>query len=133
MQDMYNNVGILSSIAAQAIAAAVNGVGVDLANFNSATVILDLGTFAGTTPTATIQVQESDDNVTFTAVADAELIGGVLPATIDTTNDLTVYKRGYNGIKRYLRVAVTAVTGTGPSLPASATIVRGHARKYPIL
>jgi hypothetical protein len=131
MEDMYNSIGLTSSIRAQAVTAAVNGAGVELANFNSATVVFDLGTFAGTTPTATIKIQESDDNVTFTDVAAADLIGGALPG-IDATTDETVYKRGYIGIKKYVRVIVSAIAGTSPSLPMSAVVIRGHARTYPV-
>lgn len=132
IKDIYNSLSPASSIAAQAVATPVNGAGVDLAGFAGADVLIDLGTFAGTTPTATVQIQESDDNVTYTAVAATDLIGGALPATIDTTNDATLYELGYIGAKRYLRVAVTAIGGTGASLPMSAVIVRGGARKQPV-
>jgi hypothetical protein len=131
-RDLYNNITAAASIGAQAVTAALNGSSVDMANYASAVVLLDLGTFAGTTPSATIQIQESDDNSTFTAVAAADLHGGALPGTIDTTNDAQLYERGYIGQKRYLRVAITAIAGTGPSLPLSAVIVRGHPRKAPI-
>ena len=131
IRDLYNNVSPATSLSARAVAAAVNGAGVDMQGFDSADILIDLGTFAGTTPTATIQIQESDDNTNFTAVAAADLIGGALPASIDTTNDETLYERGYIGSKRYIRVAVTAVGGTGPSLPMSAVVVRGHAKSKP--
>ena len=130
-RDLYNKVSPASSILARTVTATVNGIGVDLQGYESADVLIDLGTFEGTTPSATIQIQESDDNTTFTAVAAADLIGGALPATIDTTNDDTLYERGYLGRKRYVRVAVTAISGTGPSLPMSAVVVRGHARSMP--
>lgn len=131
-QDLYSSLSPASSIAAQTVIAPVNGTGVELSGFVGSDVLIHLGTFGGTTPTATIQIQESDDNVTFAPVAATDLIGGALPATIDTTNAATLYERGYLGIKRYLRVAVTAVGGTGPSLPMSAVIVRGGARKQPV-
>lgn len=129
-RDIYNSLAPASSIAAQAVTVTTNGTGVDLQGYESADVLIDLGTFGGTTPTATIQVQESDDNSTFTAVVTADLIGGALPA-IDTTTDATLYERGYKGVKQYLRVAVTAIGGTTPSLPMSAVIVKGHARSKP--
>jgi hypothetical protein len=129
--DMYNVNSPSSSIRAQAVTATLNGTGVDLQGFEGALVLLDLGLFGGTTPTATIKIQESDDNTTFTDVAAADLLGGVLPA-IDTTNDETTYERGYIGRKRYIRVAVTAIAGTSPSLPTSAVVVRGGPRKQPV-
>lgn len=130
-QDLYNKQSAINSLRAAARTATVNGTGVDLRGYESALVVIDLGTFAGTTPTATFQVQESDDNTTFTAVAAADLHGGAL-AGIDTTNDEQLHVRGYIGTKRYVRVAITAIAGTGPSLPCSASIIRGHARVAPV-
>jgi len=126
MRDLASNISPAASIVAQAVTATLNGAGVDLRGFDAAAVILDLGTFAGTTPTATVKIQESDDNAAFTDVAAGDLIGGGQLATIDTTNDVAVYERGYIGAKRYLRVAVTAIAGTSPSLPMSAMVVRGR-------
>jgi glycerol kinase len=131
MQDLHNNIGFVQSIRSQVVTAAVNGSSADLQNFNSAEFMIDLGTFAGTTPTATIKLQESEDNVTFTDISTEDILGGALPV-IDTTNDESVHKRGYLGNKRYVRGIVSATTGTGPSLPMSITVVKGHARKYPI-
>lgn len=132
MRDLYNNVGVSASIAAQTVTAAVNGASVDLQGFESATFSLDLGTFAGTTPTATIKIQESADGTTFTDVAAADLLGGALPASFAAADAAKTYKRGYIGDKRYVRAIVSAVTGTGPSLPLSVTVIRGHARHNPV-
>ncbi|MFC4768736.1 hypothetical protein [Effusibacillus consociatus] len=131
-KDLYNNVSPAQSIRAQAVAAVLNGTGVNLSGYESATILIDLGTFAGTTPTATIKIQESSDDATYTDVAAADLLGGALPATIDTTNDETVYKRGYIGSKKFVRVIVSSIAGTGASLPMSAVVVRGHARHMPV-
>lgn len=128
-KDLSQVLAPVKSITPQAVTAALNGTGVDLQGYESAVVLLDLGTFAGTTPTATIQIQESSDNTTFTAVAAGDLVGGGQLATIDTTNDLTLYERGYVGSKRYVRGAVTAIAGTGPSLPMAVTVVRGTPRR----
>lgn len=126
-QDLYTAQSAINSLRAAARTATANGTAADLKGYEAALVVIDLGTFAGTTPTATLQVQESDDNSTYTVVAAADLQGGAL-AGIDTTNDEQLHVRGYLGTKRYLRVAITAIAGTTPSLPCSASIVRGHAR-----
>ena len=129
--DVRSQVSAVASIRPQAVTAPVNGAGVDLAGFEGALILVELGTFAGTAPTATIQVQESDDDATFSPVA-AEDLDGALPATIDPTNDETVYELNYKGRRRYIRVAVTAVGGTSPSLPMSAVVIRTNARKQPV-
>lgn len=131
-RDIYNELSEVNSINAQAVTATLNGTSADLQGFESAQVLIDLGTFGGTTPTATIQIQDSADDATFAAVAAADLQGGALPDPIDTTNDAQLLVRGYIGSKRYVRVAVTATGGTSPSLPMSATIQRGHARTQPV-
>lgn len=132
MQDLHSNIGFSQSLRPQAISVAVNGISVDLQGFDSAEFEINLGTFAGTTPTATIKLQESVDGITFTDIVTAELLGGALPV-IDTTNDEAIIKRGYFNNKRYVRGIVSAVTGTTPSLPMSISVIKGHARKYPIV
>lgn len=132
MRDLESKLAVAQSIAPQAVTATVNGSGVDLRGYDGALVVIDLGTFGGTTPTATIKIQDSADNTTFTDVALADLVGGDQLATIDPTNDLAVYRRGYIGTKRYVRVAVTAIAGTGPSLPMAAQVVSGYASREPV-
>lgn len=129
-RDLSSRIKLVQSISARAVAAAVNGTGVDTNGYGSVVAVLDMGVFAGTTPTATIRLEDSADNVTFAAVAAAELQGGAVP-TIDTTTDEQIIERGYIGSKRYVRWAVTAVTGTGPSLPMSGSVIMGHAASNP--
>jgi hypothetical protein len=107
----------------------VNGTGVDLAGYDTAVVLIDAGAITGAGATLTFEVQHSDDNSTFTAVADADLDGA--EPVISASNDDQIHEIGYRGIKRYLRVAITAKAGTTPTLPVSASVVRGKARKQP--
>lgn len=129
-RDLRSNISPAQSIQAAAVTATVNGSGVDLRDYGSAAIIIALGTFAGTTPSATVKIQESDDDSAYTDVAAADLQGGALPG-IDTSNDAGVIERGYIGGKRYIRVAVTAISGAGASLPLAAVIVRGHPHLTP--
>lgn len=107
----------------------VNGTGVDLANHEAAVVLIDAGAITGAGATLTFEVQESDDNVSFTAVADADLRGA--EPVISSANHNQIHEIGYHGIKRYLRVAITAKAGTTPTLPVSASVVRGKPRVRP--
>jgi hypothetical protein len=69
---------------------------------------------------ATIKVQESVDNSTFTDVADTDLIGLTgNPAGVAQTAS-TIVKVGYIGSKRYVRVATTA----GTAALFSAVVIR---------
>jgi hypothetical protein len=107
----------------------VNGTGVDLANFDAAVVLIDAGAIVGAAASLTFEVQHSDDNAAFTAVPDGELDGA--EPVITAANDDQIHKIGYKGIKRYLRVSITAKAGTTPTMPVSASVVRGKPRVRP--
>ncbi len=125
--DLYNNLDVVQSLPPAARTANANGAGVDMHGFHGAMVVVSTGTI--TDGTHTIEVQESDDNSTFTAVADADLQGSE-PA-IAAANDNQVYRIGYMGTKRYIRVAVT-VAGATTGGVYGAVVVRGHPRKAPV-
>lgn len=124
--DIKNSVSVAQTLGPAARTASANGTGVDLAGFDAAVVVVTTGTI--TDGTHTIEVQDSADNSTFAAVADADL-DGTEPA-IAAANDDTTYEIGYRGIKRYLRVIVT-VAGATTGGVYSATVVRGKPRKLP--
>jgi hypothetical protein len=71
-RDIRPELDVKVSVAPQSIGGAVNGTGVDLAGAEAALIVLANG--AATTP-ATVKIQESTDNSTFTDVADTDLIG----------------------------------------------------------
>ena len=127
--DIKNSLDVLGSLAPASRTTTANGTGVDLANYDAACVVINAGTAGGTTPSFTFEVQESDDNSTFTAVANADLDG--TEPVVTTANDDTIYTIGYHGIKRYIRVAITAASGTTPTLLSSAVVIRGKGRVKP--
>lgn len=133
LYDKATKVAPVSTLAPQAVTAAVNGATVDLQNFEAATVVFNLGAFTGTTPTATLDIQDSPDGAVWTSVVAANLIGGALPAAaaVIPANTPALVKRGYIGIQRYLRACVTAVSGTTPSLLLSAHVTREMPRTLP--
>lgn len=109
------------SVAPQSIGGAVNGAGVDLQGCEAALILLNSG--AATTP-ATVKVQESADNSTFSDVADSDLIGmsGNSSGVAQTASN--VNKVSYVGSQRYVRVVTTA----GSAALFSAEVVRAHLR-----
>lgn len=126
MRDLENRLNVAQSLAPAARTASANGTGVDLANYDGAVVEITTGTI--TDGTHTVEVQESADNATFTAVADADLIGSE-PA-IGAADDNVIYKIGYIGTKRYLRGAVT-VAGATTGGVYGINVIRGYPRKQP--
>lgn len=125
MRDLKSHVAPAQSLAPAARTASANGTGVDLANYDSALAVIDVG--AWTDGTHTFEVQESDDDVTYTAVAAADL-DGAEPVVDGATKDDQIYLVGYRGTKRYVRVAVTAA-GTTTGAVYGAEVVRGRPRK----
>lgn len=136
-QERFNEVDFQKSldIDDSPITAAVDGAGVDLKGFESATPFLDLGTQGGTsTPTTTFKLEESDDDVSYTVAPDRDVLGftNSTGLVIGTGNDNKVHRAGYIGTKRYIRWAATAVSGTSPSLVAAGGVMRGDARRTPV-
>lgn len=117
----------IESLAPASRTATVNGASADLLGYDSCLVIINRGAAGGTTPSFTFEVQDSDDNSAFTAVADADLDG---TEPVVTAAGIPV-EIGYRGAKRYVRVAITAVSGTSPTLLCSANILRGHPHQGP--
>jgi hypothetical protein len=123
-RDLYTHLVPVATLAPAARTASANGTGVDLANYDGAVALVQAGTW--TDGTHTFELQDSSDNTTFAAVAD-EFLSGTEPVVSSAGTASTVYRIGYHGIKRYVRVAVT-VAGTTTGAVYGASIVRGYAR-----
>lgn len=123
-RDLYPHLAPVATLAPAARTASANGTGVDLANYEGALALIHAGTW--TDGSHTFEVQDSSDNVTFAAVAD-EFLSGTEPVVSSAGTASTVYKVGYHGIKRYLRVIVT-VAGTTTGAVYGAHIARGFPR-----
>lgn len=95
--------------------------------FRSALIVVQTGTI--TDGTHTVEVQDSDDNSSWAAVADAFLQGSE-PA-ITGSNDDTVFEIGYTGHKRYLRVVITPSGSPATGGIYGALILLGWPRKMP--
>ena len=142
MKDLSNNISPAVSLAAAVRSAAANGTGVDLQGYESATVLVDVGAEGDTLSSSVhfeISLEESDDDSTYTDVAQASIIDGTIASggiflKLDGTTggdpDTTggIFRVGYVGNKRYIRVVI-AKTGThSTGTPIGAMVVRGSAR-----
>ena len=142
MKDLSNNINPAVSIINAVKTAAGNGTGVDLQGYESATVLVDVGAEGDTLSSSVyfeISLEHSDDDSTYTDCVQAEIIDGTISAggiwlkldgTANGNPDSAggIFRVGYIGGKRYVRV-VLAKTGTHSNgTPIGAMIVRGHAR-----
>lgn len=126
--DIKNNIAIAQTIAPANHQATVTGDDVDLAGFDSAAVVIDVGTV--TADDFAIEVQHADDDGsgaadTYEAVT-ADDLDGTEPATLTADGVVVI---GYHGVKRWLRVVATD-GGTG-NADFGVSVVRGAPRVKP--
>ncbi len=142
MKDLSNNIVPVVSLAAATRTAAANGTGVDLQGYESATVLVDVGAEGDTLSGSVyfeVSLEESDDDSTYTDVAQASIVDGTIASggiflKLDGTTGGNpdsaggIFRVGYVGNSRYIRV-VLAKTGTHSNgTPLGAMVVKGHAR-----
>lgn len=134
MRDLHN--GIKCSAAINPAAATTNNTAfvssiVDTAGYGSCEFVGILGSVADADTTLTVLVEDGDDSGLSDngAVADDHLLG-VEDMSLDFDSDNKVFKIGYIGPKRYVRVTITPANNTGNIFLAGAWI-QGHPRVGP--
>lgn len=126
----------------------VAGASADLQGYNAATVVVEVGLYAESIAGAfsEFSIQESDDDTTFTDVANSDLTDtvaatstvtgasttGIIGKVSSTSNDNVVIKSGYKGSKRYIRVKEMGEKNHNVGLPYAATIIRGLKSNAPV-
>jgi hypothetical protein len=142
MKDLSNNISPAVSLINAVKTAAGNGTGVDLQGYEGATVLVDVGAEGDTLSSSVyfeVSLEHSDDDSTYTDCAQADIVDGTISAggiflkldgTANGNPDSAggIFRVGYAGNKRYVRV-VLAKTGTHSNgTPLGAMIVRSSAR-----
>ncbi len=144
MKDLYNNISAVSVLHSVVVSATANHADIDLAGYNSAVLLIDLGTDAGTglgeSHNLAFKLEHADDDGTgaagsYAAVATADIQGytptaGVFLTVDSTDEDNTLYKVGYVGGKRFLKLTYTEA-GT-VSVPMTIIILKGHPIDAPV-
>jgi hypothetical protein len=138
-----------ASLAPAVRTATAAGTGIDLKDFRSAIAVFHCGTF-GDTQSGSVyieaELQDSDDNSTFAAVADANLAfpSGKSARTGTATGTFFqskttgaadaagLYEVGYKGLKRYLRVNVRYTGTHSIGTPVCAQVRLGNADVKPV-
>ncbi|MCE5334365.1 MAG: hypothetical protein LLG06_07215 [Desulfobacteraceae bacterium] len=140
MKDLYNNIEVTSILDPVVVTATAVHTDIDLSGFNSACLLISVGTDAGSGLSGsnywTFTLEDSDDGTTYAAVTTADMLdltvttGGVVAVIDATTEDNVLIKLGYVGEKRYLQLTYTE-TGTC-STPMSIVLVKGHPSNSPV-
>jgi hypothetical protein len=135
MQDLHNN--IKCSLAEPPVAAVTGDTPyvstiLDTANFGSAEFVGIFGTNTDANATFTVLVEDGNNSsLTDNAAVDDVHLLGVEAMGLDFADDNSVFKIGYIGPKRYVRVTVTPSGNTGDIFFAGIW-VQGHPRKGPL-
>jgi len=125
MRDLASNIGAVAALASAVQSAAVNGAAIDTLGFGSVAFILSTGAIVSDGDFGA-KVQESDNGTDFTD-ADAGFVDSTAPASLAASS---VYKLGYRGHKRFVRLAITKAGGT--SIAAGAIAILGDAAQRPV-
>tara|TARA_R110000822_G_scaffold30636_5_gene89125 strand:+ start:793 stop:1236 length:444 start_codon:yes stop_codon:yes gene_type:complete len=141
MFDIKNNIKLETSLAPILKTADVNGTGVDLTGFSSASLVVNVGaagdTFSGSVKTNLI-IEDSDDNSTYTAVTSGNVTGGTTDSsgifqTIDANGEAgKTYGIGYVGGKKWIRAVVDIVGTHSNGTIYGAVVVKGTPISAPV-
>ena len=124
--------------------ASANSASVDMQNYDSVEFVVSVGaagdTYSGTNRTE-LSLQESDDNTTWTAVADGDMqrvvSGGQATGTFMVLNANAqagmLYRTAYTGNKRYVRVALANYGTTTNGTPMDVLALLGRPRNAPVI
>lgn len=137
MKDIFSNSRLSQLLAAATYSADNTPVSVDLQGFQSAMIALQIGA-GGITFTTVNKIEfvltHSNDDVTFTPVAQADVqgmtvaTGGIIKALTAAHAAAAVYRAGYIGNRRYLRLLAdfSGTHATGTILGAQVVLSDPH-------
>ncbi|MFW6091296.1 MAG: hypothetical protein ACODAF_05425 [Actinomycetota bacterium] len=125
-QDIKNHISIAQSIAPGDHDSTQTGDGVDLANFDAAAVVFDVGTVTNDDWTFAIQESDDDGDEDAYSAVDSDYLDGSTP---DEPSSDTVTVVGYHGVKRWIRVVATD-GGAGDAV-FGVSVVRARGRVRP--
>lgn len=141
MRDLHDNIGFAYLVEPATLAADNTPAAVDLRGFDAACIAVEVGvggiTFSGTNKVEFV-LTHSDDNVTYAAVAQADILGvtvaagGIVYALIAAHAASTVTKMSYIGGKRYLKMLADFSGTHGTGTPMAAIAVLGNAAQRPV-
>ena len=135
MRDLATKIVPINVFGPVVLAADNTPAAIDLAGFNSAVILLSIG-IGGITFDATNKVEfkvtHSDDNSTYTDVADADMQGvtgitsGIIKSLVAAHAAAATYEYGYVGNKRYLKILADFSGTHGTGTPLAVKVIKGN-------
>lgn len=142
MKDAHSGVEVDVAIAAATLAADNTPPAVDLQGYNSAEIVLAIGA-GGITFSSTNKIEfkltHSDDDSAYTAVDVDDVLGvssvgtgGIVKSLVAAHATAGVYRLGYIGGKRYIKLLADFSGTHGTGTPIAATVVKGMPYDAPV-
>lgn len=141
MKDLHSAILASLAIAAASLSADNAPITVDTLGFDGAELLITIGA-GGINFTAANKIEfkltHSDDDVTYTAVELKDVLGvedvgagGIIKALVAPHADPAVYRFGYKGGKRYLRLLADFSGTHGTGTPIAAIVLKGFGQDNP--
>lgn len=129
MQDLFNSINPKRAISPVSVGdntAQVSQI-IDRQGFDSVTFVIASGSLADADATFAVTIDEGNQSnlSDASAVAAADLLGTTALASFTFSDDDKVFKLGYRGYKRYVRITITP-TGNASAALLSAVAILGH-------
>lgn len=141
MREMYNSLKAAIALAAATLSDDATGTAIDRLGFESLTFALSIGV-GGITFTNSNKIEfvleHSDDNSTYAAVAQKDVLGvtlatgGIVRALKTAHAAASMTRFGYIGDKRYVRLSADFGGTHGTGTPIAAVAILGHAHDRPV-
>ncbi|WP_339862354.1 hypothetical protein [Paremcibacter congregatus] len=142
MKDIHSNMNVATLIGTAALSADNTPAAVDMQGYAAGEVIINVGiggiTFSGTNKVE-FKLTHSDDDTTYTAVADSDVLGvtsvgagGIVKSLVAAHAAAAGYRVGYIGGKRYLKLLADFSGTHGAATPIGAVVIQGHAHSQPV-
>lgn len=141
MKDIHSSVSVVSAIGAAVLAADNTPAAIDLRGYDTAEIVLAIGiggiTFSGTNKIE-FKLTQSTDDVTYTDVTTDDMLGvtvsasGIIKSLVAAHAAAGVYRFGYIGGGRYLKLLAdfSGIHGTGT--PIAAMVIKGKPDLGPV-
>lgn len=136
MRDLYHNVLVTQHLNPVVSTSTKTSSTIDLQGFNSASVVVAVGTSADTLTGSlywTLSLQHSDNDSSYSAVAASDTSAGVISYVVNSSSlDKTCYSFGYVGGKRYLQAVATPAGSVSSGVPLAIVALRGNPAARPV-
>jgi hypothetical protein len=141
MKDIHSSLAAALAIGAEVLSADNTPAAIDLRGYNAAEILLAIGvggiTFSGTNKIE-FKLTHSDDNVTYDAVETGDVLGaasvgtgGIIKSLVAAHAAAAVYRFGYKGGRRYLKLLADFSGTHGTGTPIAATVIKGWGQDNP--